>query len=51
MSSKKGSSGKLCLQGTHLSFAIGDEVDGEDIFQMDPGRGELDVQSTDNIDY
>ena len=33
---------------THPSFAIGDEVDGEDILQMDPGRGELDVQSTDN---
>ena len=50
MSSKKGLSGKLFLQSTHLSFAIGDEVDGEDIFQMDPGRGELYVQSTDNID-
>merc|ERR1712212_310755 len=24
-----------------LSFAIGDEVDGEDVLQMDPGRGEL----------
>ena len=50
MSSKERSSGKLCLHRTHPSFAIGDEVDGEDILQMDPGRGELDVQSTDNND-
>ena len=48
MSSKERSSGKLCLLGTHLSFAIRDEVDSEDIFQMDPGGGELGVQSTGN---
>ena len=29
---------------TYLSFAIGDEVESEDVLQMDPGRGELDFK-------
>ena len=35
----------ICLCSLYPSFAIGDEVDREDVLQMDPGRGELGEQS------
>ena len=37
-------SGRKCP--TYSSFAIGDEVDGEDVLQLEPGGAELELQST-----
>ena len=36
--------GAANVSQTYLSFAIGDEVESEDVLQMDPGRGELDFR-------
>ena len=30
----------------YSSFAIGDEVDGEDVLQLEPGGAELELRST-----
>ena len=37
-------SGRKCP--TYSSFAIGDEVDGEDVLQLEPGGAELELRST-----